>query len=1358
MSSLAYSERLMERQRPTSTAEFDLGRPPDIVGPTALDRGITLVRGWLGQGTPRLEVCEVEFAEPPNAVALRRAWDRRRKGRAVPVVILTHVDGAVRICGPEGQPPPLAELPNSLAAEVLRQALQLPPSDVVPGLLSLLQRSQGSGGVPGLRNRQLLSTHYLSEVLPRQDPATWADLVDRSKAARRSEGRGLLTALGYRIVETEPKELLLHLGDEIVAIAHIYSAGTNLDRIREHGTAPPAAALLARARARGQARALLVSGPLIRLYTTDPSEELEVSAASTAYLEIDTRILPDDHAGILAACLSAEALRAGGSFDTLAEESKRYAVELRARFRDRVYEKVVPLIVRGLATAATQAGTPVAPHELYRSTLALLFRLLFVLYAEDRNLLPLENPFYRQRSLTARLAQIQRVVEDGGRGFDKRATDIWDDLRSIFVAVRDGHTEWGIPPYDGGLFEDGGETAEGRILATVRLPNAILGPALYDLAIDRDLEGSGKVDFGDLGVRHLGTIYEGLLSYEVAVADVDLTVDPKEEGEPWVAAGSGDKVEVRAGQPYLQSPKGGRKMTGSYYTPAFVVDRLVRGAMLPTLQRHLDSLRSLSEEDAAAALFDFRVCDPAMGSGHFLVSALDLATEAMAAFLAEKRMMPVVAELDRARAQITAIGRAYGAEGLGERVSDIDLLRRLVMKRCIYGVDLNPMAVELARLGLWLHAFVPGLPLSFLGHSLREGNSLVGVAGPEINAFVEGGAMLFGSVLTAALGAALEDARAIGTIPDLELSDVEESKTRQRRLEEETHGLRQLLDLYVASCKPGMPAREDIVLHPDAARLISGAVPKEWGSATITASDFCREQRALHWQLAFPEVFVRERPGFDAILANPPWEEVTVEQLGFYTRYLPGIKSEASQTEQERRIYAYTERHPEVKERYVAECETADELRMVLRHHYHLTQSGDPDLYKAFAERFLNLCRPGGALGVVLPRSAFAADGTAPFRAALFGSSQRVTLDFLLNKGRWVFDMEPRYTVCLLVGEIGAGSPETVVSTAGPIDNRLAFTGVDEERVEWTVAELAALSDGLEVPLIPSHAAAALFHRMCTSAPPFRSADGGFRMLPWRELDMTNDRKSGLLKETGEGWPVYSGDSFDIYNPDRGAHKFVLNEKEGISHLQAKRQNSGLWKRNFLPTVLKDPKTLPQYGARILFRDVTRSTDSRTVRACVVPPRVFATNKAPSLLFPKGDQADEAYVVGVMCSVPFDWTARRRVETNLNFFILAALPFPRPDRDDPKRRRIVELSGRLACPDDRFGPFAQAIGVEYGPVDADTRRGLVAEIDALVAHLYELTRDDLEVIFQDFPATEAGVSPPRRELILSHFDRLSRTT
>jgi hypothetical protein len=250
---------------------------------------------------------------------------------------------------------------------------------------------------------------------------------------------------------------------------------------------------------------------------------------------------------------------------------------------------------------------------------------------------------------------------------------------------------------------------------------------------------------------------------------------------------------------------------------------------------------------------------------------------------------------------------------------------------------------------------------------------------------------------------------------------------------------------------------------------------------------------------------------------------------------------------------------------------------------------------------------------------------------------------------------------------------------------------------------------------------------------------------------MTNDRKSGLLKETGSGWPVLSGDSFDLWNPDLGAAKFILDEKEGIGHLQAKRQHSSLWKKNFLPTVLKDPKTLPQYRARILFRDVTNRTNSRTVIACLAPPHVFATNAAPSLLFPKGDEADEAYVLGVMSSIPFDWVARRRVETHVNFFILEALPLPRPDRQDPWRRRIIELAGRLASPDERFSSFAESVGVDQGPLDQTSRQDLIAELDAVVARLYGLTEEDLELIFSDFPTTEAGVSLARRELIREHF-------
>ncbi|HUY24743.1 MAG TPA: hypothetical protein VMV09_05500, partial [Candidatus Saccharimonadales bacterium] len=239
----------------------------------------------------------------------------------------------------------------------------------------------------------------------------------------------------------------------------------------------------------------------------------------------------------------------------------------------------------------------------------------------------------------------------------------------------------------------------------------------------------------------------------------------------------------------------------------------------------------------------------------------------------------------------------------------------------------------------------------------------------------------------------------------------------------------------------------------------------------------------------------------------------------------------------------------------------------------------------------------------------------------------------------------------------------------------------------------------------------------------------------------------------GPGWPVYSGDSFDLWKPDHRPPPFVLPPKEGLAELQRKRQRSALWRRHFPLSALRDPKTLPQHGARILFRDVTRATDSRTVRACLVPPQVFAVNTAPSLVFPKGDATDFAFVLGVMASVPFDWCARRRVETHLNFFVLNSLPLPRPPREDPRRRRVVELVGRLACPDERFADFARTLGVKHGALSAETKAEMIAELDATVALLYGCSAGDVRLMLEDFPTTEAGVSGVRRARILHYMDQ-----
>ena len=279
---------------------------------------------------------------------------------------------------------------------------------------------------------------------------------------------------------------------------------------------------------------------------------------------------------------------------------------------------------------------------------------------------------------------------------------------------------------------------------------------------------------------------------------------------------------------------------------------------------------------AAAKLFDFAVIDPSCGSAHFLVEVLDELADQLATLLGDLALPALREELDSLRAS------AGGA--LGVRVEDTALLKRLVLKRCVYGVDLSPMGAEIAKVSLWLGAFVPGLSLAYLDHNVRVGNSLIGVARPESIAppSDDGQIVLFGEDLDAAIARAAKKATALREIEDRTPDEVEASRTAEGELDEEVSGAKRVLDLWTAEPLGLKGARDEA--WQKGPELIAGADSKVADSAGSLAGEQC----VLHWPLAFPEVFARDNPGFDVIVGNPPWEEVTVEELAFYARYKTG--------------------------------------------------------------------------------------------------------------------------------------------------------------------------------------------------------------------------------------------------------------------------------------------------------------------------------------------------------------------------------------------------------------------------------------------------------------------------------------
>jgi hypothetical protein len=621
------------------------------------------------------------------------------------------------------------------------------------------------------------------------------------------------------------------------------------------------------------------------------------------------------------------------------------------------------------------------------------------------------------------------------------------------------------------------------------------------------------------------------------------------------------------------------------------------------------------------------------------------------------------------REALDSLKAAAGAT-FGAGIEDTALLKRLALKRCVFGVDRSPMGGEIAKVSLWLGSFVPGLSLAYLDHNIQVGDSLVGVARPEAIAppGTEAGQIaLFGDQLDAAIAAAAGEAARLRAIEDRTPAEVAASANADAQLHERVAGARRVLDLWTAD-PLGLPgAREEALQR--GRELIAGEGSELAQRAARTVAD----ARALHWPLAFAEAFARERPGFDVVVGNPPWDEVTVEELAFYARYRPGLRALPA-AERARALAALKGERPELEGRLDAERERVAALRSYLGPAAgYAGGPGDPDTYKLFCQRYRQVLRHGGRLGVVLPRSAFLAKGSAGFRRWLFEQSAPRRIDFLLNSGRWAFDAEPRYTVALLAAERREPESGDAVEVAGVAASAPAFRRQSEAAGLRTPRE--AFGPAFEVPLLPSERGAALLAKL-QAGPAFPLGGGRWRCLPAREFDEANDKK--LWEGATDGRPLWKGESFDQFDPHGAGERPCPGSDKALKKALKPRPGSGSLLAAELSVAQRRAAVARTVDrARVAFRDVSRATDSRTVRACLVPPEHFLTNKAPYLAFADDDPRAEAVCVALMNSLAFDWQARRFVETNLNFFVLELLCLPA--LDDEAFAALARAGARLSC-------------------------------------------------------------------------------
>ena len=452
-------------------------------------------------------------------------------------------------------------------------------------------------------------------------------------------------------------------------------------------------------------------------------------------------------------------------------EGRRYEQQVAQDLSSVVFERAFPSLVEALADAS---GADLA--QVRQAALVLLYRLLFVLYAEDRGLLPVNDSRYDDYGLRKRVRDdIARRMADGD-AFSTHAASYYDHLMTLCKLIDKGDASIGLPPYNGGLFAP--EAAP--LLESARLPDAAMAPIVHDLSHTETAGGRRFVNYRDMSVQQLGSIYERLLE-RAPVRD--------ERGA----------IVIRP-NPYA------RKDSGSFYTPQELVDLIVERTLNPLAEERLkafeDKAKALASDrrpkadreaelrglDPAAAVLDLKVLDPAMGSGHFLVTAVDFLSDYIADLVEYAPVVPewldgdyespLVARVAAIRRDLLERARQSGWVMDEAQLSDQTIIRRMVLKRCIYGVDKNPMAVELAKVSLWLHSFTVGAPLSFLDHHLRRGDSLLGLRMRDAREDLErlgGGGGLVSMGAIAGAEAAAGGMQRIEELSDADVAEVEES-------------------------------------------------------------------------------------------------------------------------------------------------------------------------------------------------------------------------------------------------------------------------------------------------------------------------------------------------------------------------------------------------------------------------------------------------------------------------------------------------------------------------------------------------------------------------------------------------------
>ncbi|AKF86362.1 hypothetical protein MFUL124B02_25795 [Myxococcus fulvus 124B02] len=997
--------------------------------------------------------------------------------------------------------------------------------------------------------------------------------------------------------------------------------------------------------------------------------------------------------------------------------------------------------------ADLQNGTlPV--KDYFNQLLRLVYRLIFLLTVEERGLLHPDGTSDATKALYANGYGIRRLRERSvKRSAHDRFSDLWEATKVVCRGLAAGEPRLGLPAL-AGIFAPNQCSA----LDGAKLENRAMLLAVFKLAWLREDGSLSRVNWRDMGPEELGSVYESLLELVPQIA---------KDGRQFAFATGGE------------TKGNARKTTGSYYTPDSLVQVLLDSALEPVIA---DTIAK-NPGNAVEALLGLSIVDPACGSGHFLLAAA-------------RRLAAHVARL-----------QANGTPSAAEYRHAL----RQVVGRCIFGVDLNQMAVELCKVGLWMEAVEPGLPLTFLNSHIQHGNALLGTT-PELMAKgildaawdpIEGDDKKTASALKKRNKKAAEGQRSLDTLwtkpVDTEAQTVTRAVTELdaasdanvealARKEERWDGIlgspeyrhqKFVADAWCAAFVwPKQPGElTDAAPTNELWRQLRDGQGKAPALTTKTVGELADQYRFFHWHLQFPQVFAKG--GFDVVLGNPPWDSLLFREEEFFAGPRPDIVQASTAAARKKLIAKLETDDPVLFAAYRSGLREVDGTNAFVRSgvRYPLCGVGRVNLFALFAEAARSLVSKRGRVGQILPSGIVSDDSTKLFFQDVIEKRQLVSF----------FDFENREGI---FSAVHRSFKLGIITLAGerPLDTEAEFvffaTRVDhikdaERRFSLSADDIALLNPTTKTcPIFRSRRDAELTKAIYRTVPVL--TESGWNLTLRRLLNSADDSGSFLDAPGDDRLPLYEGKYFHHYE-----HRWVTTDDGRERPLnEAERVDPSVFTqtRHWYPAA----DALARFGIDWMhswvfaWRDIARSTDERTFIAAIVPS-LAVPHTAKVIFVPDGHLPLVSAFVACVGSFPFDFIARQKTGgTHMSGFIVEQLPVLVPAKYQSDATwspgttlrewltsRVLELTYTAWD----LEPFARDVGHAGTPFrwDPERRFQLRCELDAAFFHLYGLARDDVDYVMETFPIVRKNDEKAHGEyrtkrVILETYDSLAKAS